>query len=200
MSDRSIEEFDKVIKKLKDLLGIDSDRQLAFKLNILPASFSNNKRNSILPYEKIVLLALENNISLDILFNNKVEQNSRINEDIRNEDNTSDYINIELLIDNNDYVRLPVNLKEDVNNLKAIVLENNIYVVNIKFNLVENNNNYLLKSNEVYYAKHISIDFSGNYLLKSMDGSIDKITKEEFEKIESIGKIVVKFEKENLFF
>lgn len=51
----NIDEYiNEVVNKLKKILNVTSDRQLALKLDVMPSSFSNTIKRGLLPYEKIL--------------------------------------------------------------------------------------------------------------------------------------------------
>lgn len=59
---------DNIIKKLKQLLGLKTDLELANILHVKPNTVSSWKSRETLQYEKIILLCKENKIDLNDLF------------------------------------------------------------------------------------------------------------------------------------
>lgn len=188
-------EFDNVINRLKEIAKIPNDRQLCFKLDILTPSFSNSKKRGVLPYKKIIAFCKNTGISLDLLFNNDNPTIDKLKSNVQNIDDKNIY-NIPILQNESDFLRLNFGQILDISNLKAYLNNNLIYILNESLNQLENETTYLIKSNEIFYVRHISIDFDGMYILKDEKGNVEKLNKETFSKINLIGKIIFSFSKE----
>ncbi|AZL53773.1 MULTISPECIES: helix-turn-helix domain-containing protein [Aliarcobacter] len=178
-----------VLDNLANILNVKSDRQLAIKLDILPSTLFNNRKRGILPYEKILTYALQNNLSLDDIFKPSNIKNNKVNECILA---SSDYdlVNINILNDSKNFIQIPLKIAEQ-ENYKAYLDDKKIYVIDTINNNFKNKNRYLIKNNNNYFVVLISLDFDNTYILRDENDSdlISKLTKEEFEKIEIIGKV-----------
>ncbi|OCL90813.1 helix-turn-helix domain-containing protein [Arcobacter porcinus] len=178
-----------VLDNLANILNVKSDRQLAIKLDILPSTLFNNRKRGILPYEKILTYALQNNLSLDDIFKPSNIKNNKVNECILA---SSDYdlVNINILNDSKNFIQIPLKIAEQ-ENYKAYLDDKKIYVIDTINNNFKNKNRYLIKNNNNYFVVLISLDFENTYILRDENDSdlISKLTKEEFEKIEIIGKV-----------
>jgi hypothetical protein len=60
--------FDNVMHRLKSVLRLENDKDLASRLDLSPSSFANRKGTKSLPYEPIVRLAKSENLNLDWIF------------------------------------------------------------------------------------------------------------------------------------
>lgn len=178
-----------VLDNLANILNVKSDRQLAIKLDILPSTLFNNRKRGIFPYEKILTYALQNNLSLDDIFKPSNIKNNKVNECILA---SSDYdlVNINILNDSKNFIQIPLKIAEQ-ENYKAYLDDKKIYVIDTINNNFKNKNRYLIKNNNNYFVVLISLDFDNTYILRDENDSdlISKLTKEEFEKIEIIGKV-----------
>lgn len=178
-----------VLDNLANILNVKSDRQLAIKLDILPSTLFNNRKRGILPYEKILNYALQNNLSLDDIFKPSNIKNNKVNECILA---SSDYdlVNINILNDSKNFIQIPLKIAEQ-ENYKAYLDDKKIYIIDTINNNFKNKNRYLIKNNNNYFVVLISLDFDNTYILRDENDSdlISKLTKEEFEKIEIIGKV-----------
>ncbi|MDX4028388.1 helix-turn-helix domain-containing protein [Aliarcobacter skirrowii] len=178
-----------VLDNLANILNVKSDRQLAIKLDILPSTLFNNRKRGILPYEKILTYALQNNLSLDDIFKPSNIKNNKVNECILA---SSDYdlVNINILNDSKNFIHIPLKIAEQ-ENYKAYLDDKKIYIIDTINNNFKNKNRYLIKNNNNYFVVLISLDFDNTYILRDENDSdlISKLTKEEFEKIEIIGKV-----------
>lgn len=178
-----------VLDNLAKILDVKSDRQLAIKLDILPSTLFNNRKRGILPYEKILNYALQNNLSLDDIFKPSNIKNNKVNECILA---SSDYdlVNINILNDSKNFIQIPLKIAEQ-ENYKAFLDDKKIYIIDTINNNFKNKNRYLIKNNNNYFVVLISLDFDNTYILRDENDSdlISKLTKEEFEKIEIIGKV-----------
>lgn len=178
-----------VLDNLANILNVKSDRQLAIKLDILPSTLFNNRKRGILPYEKILTYALQNNLSLDDIFKPSNIKNNKVKECFLA---SSDYdlVNINILNDSKNFIQIPLKIAEQ-ENYKAFLDDKKIYIIDTINNNFKNKNRYLIKNNNNYFVVLISLDFDNTYILKDENDSdlISKLTKEEFEKIEIIGKV-----------
>lgn len=191
------EYIDNVVLKLKSILNITSDRQLALKLDIMPSSFANTIKRGLLPYEKILFFAINNKISLDEIFllnNNKTatEIKNIINQQ---EESLKDLVEIKILNANENTIKIPLNSSVSVET-RAYIDDKKIYIIDTEDKEVKNNSYYLVKSNEIYFAFFISIDLDGSYNLKNDEDLLRKISSEDFSKIEIIGRISYKLNRE----
>lgn len=178
-----------VLDNLANILNVKSDRQLAIKLDILPSTLFNNRKRGILPYEKILNYALQNNLSLDEIFKPNNVKNDKTKECFLA---SSDYdlVNINILNDSKNFIQIPLKIAEQ-ENYKAFLDDKKIYIIDTINNNFKNKNRYLIKNNNNYFVVLISLDFDNTYILRDENDSdlISKLTKEEFEKIEIIGKV-----------
>jgi len=180
----------RVVKNLKETLDVKSDRQLALKLDMLPASFSNTIKRGLLPLEKIFSYAKEHNLSLDeiFLFNDKKEQQIQLE---------SEHLTKVTLLDNESVsIFVPYIFISSQAQLRAFLNDKKIYILDISEKEVNSSNYWLIKSNGIYYTMVISIDLDGSYILKDDNNNIRKISIEDFSKFEVIGKIHFKFVRE----
>ena len=199
----NIDEYiNEVFNKLKKILNVTSDRQLALKLDVMPSSFSNTIKRGLLPYEKILFFAKKEGLSLDDIF--LLNNHSTINRAINNIENTStekelecskDLCSIQILNDEKNLITIPLNAYSN-QKLRAFINDKKIYIIDIDDREIEHNTYYLIKSSETYFAMYISIDLDGSYSLKDDDNNIKKIMMEDFKKIEVIGKINFKLIRE----
>lgn len=155
----------------------------------MPSTLFNNRKRGILPYEKILTYALQNNLSLDDIFKPSNIKNNKVNECILA---SSDYdlVNINILNDSKNFIQIPLKIAEQ-ENYKAFLDDKKIYIIDTINNNFKNKNRYLIKNNNNYFVVLISLDFDNTYILRDENDSdlISKLTKEEFEKIEIIGKV-----------
>ena len=191
------EYIDNVVLKLKSILNITSDRQLALKLDIMPSSFANTIKRGLLPYEKILFFAINNKISLDEIF---LLNNNETATEIKNIINQSgeplkDLVEIKILNTNENTIKIPLNSSVSVET-RAYIDDKKIYIIDTEDKEVKNNSYYLVKSNEIYFAFFISIDLDGSYNLKNDEDLLRKISSEDFSKIEIIGRISYKLNRE----
>jgi len=191
------EYIDNVVLKLKSILNITSDRQLALKLDIMPSSFANTIKRGLLPYEKILFFAINNKISLDEIF---LLNNNKTATEIKNiinqpEEPLKDLVEIKILNTNENTIKIPLNSSVSVET-RAYIDDKKIYIIDTEDKEVKNNSYYLVKSNEIYFAFFISIDLDGSYNLKNDEDLLRKISSEDFSKIEIIGRISYKLNRE----
>lgn len=191
------EYIDNVVLKLKSILNITSDRQLALKLDIMPSSFANTIKRGLLPYEKILFFAINNKISLDEIF---LLNNNQTVTEIKNiinqqEEPFKDLVEIKILNTNENTIKIPLNSSVSVET-RAYIDDKKIYIIDTEDKEVKNNSYYLVKSNEIYFAFFISIDLDGSYNLKNDEDLLRKISSEDFSKIEIIGRISYKLNRE----
>ena len=191
------EYIDNVVLKLKSILNITSDRQLALKLDIMPSSFANTIKRGLLPYEKILFFAINNKISLDEIF--LLNDNETVTE-IKNiinqqEEPLKDLVEIKILNTNENTIKIPLNSSVSLET-RAYIDDKKIYIIDTEDKEVKNNSYYLVKSNEIYFAFFISIDLDGSYNLKNDEDLLRKISSEDFSKIEIIGRISYKLNRE----
>lgn len=191
------EYIDNVVLKLKSILNITSDRQLALKLDIMPSSFANTIKRGLLPYEKILFFAINNKISLDEIF---LLNNNETATEIKNiinqpEEPLKDLVEIKILNTNENTIKIPLNSSVSVET-RAYIDDKKIYIIDTEDKEVKNNSYYLVKSNEIYFAFFISIDLDGSYNLKNDEDLLRKISSEDFSKIEIIGRISYKLNRE----
>ena len=191
------EYIDNVVLKLKSILNITSDRQLALKLDIMPSSFANTIKRGLLPYEKILFFAINNKISLDEIF---LLNNNETATEIKNiinqqEESLKDLVEIKILNANENTIKIPLNSSVSVET-RAYIDDKKIYIIDTEDKEVKNNSYYLVKSNEIYFAFFISIDLDGSYNLKNDEDLLRKISSEDFSKIEIIGRISYKLNRE----
>lgn len=191
------EYIDNVVLKLKSILNITSDRQLALKLDIMPSSFANTIKRGLLPYEKILFFAINNKISLDEIF---LLNNNETATEIKNiinqqEESLKDLVEIKILNTNENTIKIPLNSSVSVET-RAYIDDKKIYIIDTEDKEVKNNSYYLVKSNEIYFAFFISIDLDGSYNLKNDEDLLRKISSEDFSKIEIIGRISYKLNRE----
>lgn len=191
------EYIDNVVLKLKSILNITSDRQLALKLDIMPSSFANTIKRGLLPYEKILFFAINNKISLDEIFllNNNETATEIKNIINQSEEPLKDLVEIKILNTNENTIKIPLNSSVSVET-RAYIDDKKIYIIDTEDKEVKNNSYYLVKSNEIYFAFFISIDLDGSYNLKNDEDLLRKISSEDFSKIEIIGRISYKLNRE----
>lgn len=189
-----------VLDNLKRILDLPSDRQLAFRLDLHPASLSNTIKRKILPWEKIITYAINNNLSLDEIFLNKVNQSGydksntdnieAKNKSIINENNKLSSIKT---LEEDSEIQIPYIFQSEDTELRAYLTDKKIYILDINEKEIKGTNYWLVKSNNNYYALTISVNLDGKYQLKDDDDSIRSISAEEFKKLEITGKIHFRF-------
>ncbi|QKF67047.1 transcriptional regulator, XRE family [Arcobacter venerupis] len=86
--------FEKIILKLKEALNISSDKELSIRLNMKTNTFSERKRTNSIPHNEILDLCITENLNLNEIYtDNKVLKNEiNFKEEIIN--------NLELLNEN----------------------------------------------------------------------------------------------------
>jgi hypothetical protein len=86
--------FEKIILKLKEALNISSDKELSVRLNMKTNTFSERKRTNSVPHNEILELCITENLNLNEIYtDNKVVKNEiNFKEEIIN--------NLELLNEN----------------------------------------------------------------------------------------------------
>jgi len=180
----------KVVKNLKETLGVKSDRQLALRIGMLPASFSNTIKRGLLPLEKIFSYAKEHNLSLDEIFLFGEEKDKQIQLE-------TEHLTKVILLDNeNVSIFVPYIFISSQVKLRAFLNDRKIYILDINEKEINSSNYWLIKSNDIYYTMVISIDLDGSYILKDDNNNIRKISVEDFSKFEIVGKICFRFTRE----
>lgn len=186
--DNEIENFEIVINKLKDILNIKSDRQLSFALDILPASFANSRKRGIIPFDKIINYALKKNIDLNLIFNPDVLIDSNT---INSSNNKEDFLKIKILNNEEDFLKIPFSYNDiKLDTCRCLTLDDKIYIINIEDTSLQNNKKFILKSNNIYYYRHVNINFEGSFIFKDETSISEQIEKELVDKIEVVGKII----------
>lgn len=181
------EDYQIFIKNFKMFLGVETDKDMAEIMGLTTSGYSHFKRTNTFPFDKVVRVALEKNLSLDEIFNNenakKISNLSDIKDDIFQ------------LINKNTYIKLPFFRQNSEYSLRAFIDGVNIYIVDTGENEV-NNSDLLLKSNSDYYVKNVRKEIEGTYLVsnhsrvESCSDSTLSLTKSEFEKFTIVGTIV----------
>ncbi len=203
IEDNNTEEYvNSVINNLKKILGVTSDRQLSIRLDIKPPSFANTIKRGLLPYEKIVLFAKKHNQSLDKIFllqnqNYTIENEPKCNYSELESNSISSNNSTEIqLINGEQTIKIP-NLPVTPNKtLRAFIDDKKIYIIDTKDKIFVNNNYYLLKSSNAFFPMIVSMDLDGQYILKNDDDITTKVTLNEFNKIEIVGKVNFKLTRE----
>lgn len=203
IEDNNTEEYvNSVINNLKKILGVTSDRQLSIRLDIKPPSFANTIKRGLLPYEKIVLFAKKHNQSLDKIFllqnqNYTIENEPKCNYSELESNSISSNNSTEIqLINGEQTIKIP-NLPVTPNKtLRAFIDDKKIYIIDTKDKIFVNNNYYLLKSSNAFFPMIVSMDLDGQYILKNDDDITTKLTLDEFNKIEIVGKVNFKLTRE----
>jgi hypothetical protein len=68
--------FEKIILKLKEALNINSDKELSIRLNMKTNTFSERKRTNSVPHNEILDLCITENLNLNEIYtDNKVLKN-----------------------------------------------------------------------------------------------------------------------------
>ena len=80
--------------------------------------------------------------------------------------------------------------------LRAFIDDKKIYIIDTKDKIFVNNNYYLLKSSNAFFPMIVSMDLDGQYILKNDDDITTKVTLNEFNKIEIVGKVNFKLTRE----
>ena len=62
--------FDKIDNKLKELLGVDLDKQLAFRLGVTPQYYHTSKYRKKILFEEIIALSIKEDLDLNCIFKN----------------------------------------------------------------------------------------------------------------------------------
>ena len=71
--------FNKIMDKLKKILNINSDTELAEKMELSRSNYSERKQRNSIPYENLINLCKKEKISIDYLLKN--ENNSSFSND-----------------------------------------------------------------------------------------------------------------------
>lgn len=66
--------FDRVMARLKTAINASNDGQLARKMGLSSSAYANLKARASIPHEKIILLAISHNVSLDWLLTGQENQ------------------------------------------------------------------------------------------------------------------------------
>ncbi|TLS72141.1 bacteriophage CI repressor [Aliarcobacter thereius] len=74
-----MENFEKVITKLKKALNISTDKELAEKLNMKNNTFSERKRTSSLPHSEILSVCLSEKLDLNDIYTDSLNLKKSIN-------------------------------------------------------------------------------------------------------------------------
>ena len=64
-------DFKKIMDRIKNILNLKSDGEIAEKLELSKQNYSEKKRKNSIPYENLINLCEKENISTDFLFYNK---------------------------------------------------------------------------------------------------------------------------------
>lgn len=63
--------FNKIMDKLKKILNINSDTELAEKMELSRSNYSERKQRNSIPYENLINLCKKEKISIDYLLKNE---------------------------------------------------------------------------------------------------------------------------------
>lgn len=66
-----MQDFEKIIQRLYEKLGIIKDSEFCKKFNITPSTVSSWRNRNSIPYEKIIEITQNANLSLDYVLNGK---------------------------------------------------------------------------------------------------------------------------------
>jgi hypothetical protein len=168
-------------------MGVESDTAIGEIIGLTTSGYSHYKRTNTFPFDKIVRIALENNLSLDEIFNNpnakKFSNSSEMKDDMF------------VLINKNRHIKLPFFRQNCDASLSAFIDKSDVYIIDTSMKEVSNID-LLLKKESDYYIKSVKKEIDGNYLIsnlpKSDTLSQDPIifSKEAFEEFEIIGSVV----------
>ena len=181
-------DFKTLIDRLKLILNITTDINIAEYLHLTYQSFAQMKRRNSLPYENLLILCQENNLKpLEMLeYDNKkfdIYHNTIIN-------NNTFTNNIKLL-DSDEYIIIPnLNAKESY---RAYIDNNDIYIVDIASKQLKHNQTYIIMKNKIYYKKHITVDINGEYILTEPDTQDWTLSEKKVNELNSIAKVVFSY-------
>ncbi|OCL91375.1 helix-turn-helix domain-containing protein [Arcobacter porcinus] len=74
-----MENFEKVINKLKKALNVSTDKELAEKLNMKNNTFSERKRTSSLPHNEILSICITEKLDLNSIYTDNTILGKSIN-------------------------------------------------------------------------------------------------------------------------
>jgi len=184
-NENSFVEFKTLIDRLKLVLNITTDTNIAECLYLSYQSFAQMKRRNSLPYENVLILCKEHDLNpLKILecddnkFN--IYYESIIN-------NNALIQNIKLL-DSEEHIAIPnLNAKESY---RAYILNRNIYIVDSTENELKHNQTYIIQKNKIFYKKHITVNIDGKYILTEPDTENWVLSEDEINKLTCIAKVL----------
>ena len=179
--------FEDVIKKIKKINNIKSDKDFASIINLNPDALVQRKKRNSIPHENVIEYCLKNKISIDELYeNNEVVSNTTLNE--LNIDSSLGKIKI---YGTNTYLHL--NYPNVTGELESYIDTNNIgFIFNPKIISIVEDGNYLLKNNDTLLIKRVRNSFRNSYLLKDINENSNdelEVTFEDFKRTKVIGKI-----------
>ena len=187
--------YSSIVKKIKEIEGVTSDRQFALIIGMRPDSYANTKKRGTFPFEKVIDYCFKNNYSLDEVFDIKNPKKILESSSLDNES----FVNIPLLEDD-DSIRLPKeSIKDILDNLHSLkaYIDNisNIFIINTELKKLEDRESFLVKIFDKLYIKDVSVDLDRNYKLTESDFEPIVIKESDFEKFEIIGKVEAIYKK-----
>jgi len=182
---------DEWTNKLKDILKVNSSKDIADELNISASQFSQMKNNGKFPYEKLINLMIKKKLSLDSFFN--------LENSVNKEDIVPYYKNIEKYI-------LLDGIENRKDNLRVIKQNNKFIVFDTTINQYQNDGFYAFTQNNFVIVRYFKCNIDDedvskvNLELSSIDNRNDKkiIDSKNLNKINFIGRVVHIIDKEDL--
>lgn len=174
---------DKWTNKLKELLNVNSEKDVAEELNISASQFSQMKKNKKFPFEKLINLMVKKKLSLDDFF------------ELNTSSNTEGVIPY---YKNKDKYILLDGIDNKSNNLKTIKQNNKFIVFDTSVNEYQNDGYYAFTQNDFIIVRNFRCNIDEedvskvNLELSSIDNPNDKkfIDSSNLNKINFIGRVV----------
>jgi hypothetical protein len=66
---KKVDNFDKIIHKIKKILKVTADKKVAEALGMTSSTFNNRKKRNSIPYPQLIDIANSHNVNLEWLFN-----------------------------------------------------------------------------------------------------------------------------------
>jgi len=184
-----------VIKKIKKIENIKSDKDFADIINIKPDALVQRKNRNSIPHDNIIKYCLKNKISLDMIYeNNDIKIDNSTQEDHKNIEVTLSDSKFPLsriqIIDKDDFLKLPIS--NPYKKLKAHIdySSNNIFIIDTMVNKYEDEGLYLIKYQERTYVKNIVDTFSGTFQINSYSTKNIPVTSFEIS-TDKISEIII---------
>ena len=184
-----------VIKKIKKIENIKSDKDFADIINIKPDALVQRKNRNSIPHDNIIKYCLKNKVSLDMIYENN---NIKIDNTVQEDNNTIEItlneskfpISRIQIIDKDDFLKLPMHNPSKMLKAHIDYSSSNIFIIDTIVNKYEDEGLYLIKYQERTYVKNIVDTFSGTFQINSYSTKNMPVTSFEIS-TDKISEIII---------